>query len=128
MLPAKTNDRSLTPRAHLVGERLGVVISPLGVCGRGRQTELCEFKASLVYRASSRAPRATRRNLVLNKTKQSQNLIELLMFHKALYNEVAHTFNPSTQEVEAGGSLSLRSAWSTDLILGQLGLHRETLS
>jgi major histocompatibility complex class I len=26
---------------------------------------------------------------------------------------VAHTFNPSTQEAEAGGFLSLRSAWST---------------
>jgi hypothetical protein len=26
---------------------------------------------------------------------------------------VAHTFNPSTQEVEAGGFLSLRPAWST---------------
>jgi hypothetical protein len=27
---------------------------------------------------------------------------------------VAHTFNPSTQETEAGGSLSSRSAWSTE--------------
>jgi major histocompatibility complex class I len=26
---------------------------------------------------------------------------------------VAHAFNPSTQEVEAGGFLSLRPAWST---------------
>ena len=26
---------------------------------------------------------------------------------------VAHAFNPSTREAEAGGFLSLRSAWST---------------
>jgi hypothetical protein len=27
---------------------------------------------------------------------------------------VVHTFNPSTQEAEAGGFLSLRPAWSTE--------------
>jgi hypothetical protein len=41
---------------------------------------------------------------------------------------VAHTFNSSTWEAEAGGSLSLRPAWSTEWIPGQPGLHRETLS
>jgi major histocompatibility complex class I len=29
---------------------------------------------------------------------------------------VAHTFNPSTQEAEAGGLLSLRPAWSTERV------------
>uniref|UniRef100_A0ABK0LLZ5 Protein archease n=1 Tax=Rattus norvegicus TaxID=10116 RepID=A0ABK0LLZ5_RAT len=38
------------------------------------------------------------------------------------------TFNPSTQEAEAGGSLSLRLAWSTERVPAQPGLHRETLS
>jgi hypothetical protein len=38
---------------------------------------------------------------------------------------VAHTFN---QEAEAGGSVSSRPAWSTERVLGQPGLHRETLS
>ena len=38
---------------------------------------------------------------------------------------VAHTFNPSTWEAEAGGFLSLRPAWSTKWVLGQ---PRETLS
>jgi hypothetical protein len=38
---------------------------------------------------------------------------------------VAHAFNPSTQEAEAGGFLSSRPAWSTP---GQPGLHRKTLS
>jgi hypothetical protein len=41
---------------------------------------------------------------------------------------VAYTFNPSTWEAEEGGSLSSRPAWSTEWILGQPGLHRETLS
>jgi hypothetical protein len=41
---------------------------------------------------------------------------------------VAHTFKPSALEAEAGGSLSSRPAWSTEWVLGQPGLHRETLS
>jgi hypothetical protein len=41
---------------------------------------------------------------------------------------VVHTFNPSTREAEAGGFLSSRPAWSTELVPGQPGLHRETLS
>jgi hypothetical protein len=41
---------------------------------------------------------------------------------------VAHAFNSSTWEAEAGGFLSLRPAWSTELVPGQPGLHRETLS
>ena len=41
---------------------------------------------------------------------------------------VAHAFNPSTWEAEAGGFLSSRPAWSTERVPGQPGLHRETLS
>jgi hypothetical protein len=41
---------------------------------------------------------------------------------------MAHTFNPSTWEAEAGGFLSSRPAWSTKWDPGQPGLHRETLS
>jgi hypothetical protein len=40
---------------------------------------------------------------------------------------VAHAFNPSTREAEAGGFLSSRPAWSTEWVPGQPGLHRETL-
>jgi hypothetical protein len=39
---------------------------------------------------------------------------------------VAHAFNPSTCEAEAGGFLSLRPAWSTKWVLGQPELHKET--
>jgi hypothetical protein len=38
---------------------------------------------------------------------------------------VAHVFNPSTSEAEAGEFLSSRPAWSTEWVPG---LHRETLS
>jgi hypothetical protein len=41
---------------------------------------------------------------------------------------VAHAFNPSTWEAEAGGFLSSRLAWFTKLVPGQPGLHREILS
>ena len=41
---------------------------------------------------------------------------------------VAHTFDPSTREAEAGEFLSSRPAWSTEWVPGQPGLHRETLS
>jgi hypothetical protein len=40
---------------------------------------------------------------------------------------VAHAFNPSTREAEAGGFLSSRPAWSTKWVPGQPGLYRETL-
>jgi hypothetical protein len=41
---------------------------------------------------------------------------------------VAHTFNPSPWEAEAGGFLSSRPAWSTKWVPGKPGLYRVTLS
>ena len=41
---------------------------------------------------------------------------------------MVHTFNSSTQEAEAGRSLSLRPAWSTEWVSGQPGIYREILS
>ena len=41
---------------------------------------------------------------------------------------VALAFNSSTWEAATGGALSSRSAWSTEQVLGQPGLHSETLS
>ena len=40
---------------------------------------------------------------------------------------MAHAFNPGTRKAEAGTSLSLRAAWFPEGVLGQPGLHRETL-
>jgi hypothetical protein len=65
---------------------------------RQRKADLWKFKASLVYRVSSKTAKATQRNFLLkNKTKPGM---------------VAHAFNPSTREAEAGGFLSSRPAWS----------------
>jgi hypothetical protein len=47
---------------------------------------------------------------------------------KASLAVVAHAFNPSTWEAEAGRFLSSRPAWSTEWVPGQPGLYRETLS
>jgi hypothetical protein len=41
---------------------------------------------------------------------------------------VAHAFNSSIWEAEAGEFLSSRTAWSTEYVPGHPGLHRETLS
>jgi hypothetical protein len=41
---------------------------------------------------------------------------------------VAHAFNHSTWEAEAGEFLSSRPAWSTEWVPGQPELHKETLS
>ena len=37
---------------------------------------------------------------------------------------VVHTFNLSTREAEAGGSRSLRPAWSIEEVSGQPGLRK----
>jgi hypothetical protein len=47
---------------------------------------------------------------------------------KQAWAVVAHAFNPSTREAEAGGFLSSRPTWSTKWVSGQPGLYRETLS
>ena len=41
---------------------------------------------------------------------------------------IAHAFNSSAQEAEAGGSLRSRPAWSTEQVPVQPGLCRETLT
>jgi hypothetical protein len=40
--------------------------------------------------------------------------LEKLKLGEDSWAVVAHTFNPSTQEAEAGGFLSSRPAWSTE--------------
>ena len=85
--------------------------------GRGRW--ISEFEASLVYRMSSRTARATQRNPVLKKKKEKEREEErkgrekkkICTFYRPV---VAHAFNPSTWEAEAGRFLSSRPAWSTE--------------
>jgi hypothetical protein len=46
-------------------------------------------------------------------------------FHQEV---VAHAFNPSTWEAEAGGFLSSRPSWTTEWVPVEPGLYWETLS
>jgi hypothetical protein len=64
------------------------------------------------------------------RVKSNSHVEKILTLKKSLLvpGVVAHTFNPSTWEAEAGGFLSSRPTWSTKRILGQPGLYRETLS
>jgi hypothetical protein len=39
-----------------------------------------------------------------------------------------HTFDPSSREAEAGGSMSSKPAWSTEQVTGWPELHQETPS
>lgn len=41
---------------------------------------------------------------------------------------VVYTYNPSPQKAEASGPQSSRYAWSTQTVLAEIGLYRETLS
>jgi hypothetical protein len=79
--------------------------------GRDRKIDLCEFKASLVYTVYFRTVMAIsldkglHRKTLPQKKKKKKKKSQVL---------VAHAFNPSTQEAEAGVFLSSRSAWSTE--------------
>jgi hypothetical protein len=63
--------------------------------GRQRQEDLCEFKASLVYRASSRIARATQRNPVFLSVKHCSWIEDLDTAHfrnLCFSKEIPHTF------------------------------------
>jgi hypothetical protein len=62
------------------------------------------------------------------KNKQDKIKWQKEMKSAAQTGMVAHAFNPSTQEAEAGRFLSSRPAWSTKWVPEQPGLQRETLS
>uniref|UniRef100_A0A8C6HYG5 Uncharacterized protein n=1 Tax=Mus spicilegus TaxID=10103 RepID=A0A8C6HYG5_MUSSI len=64
-----------------------------------------EFKAS----PSSKTARTTQRNPVLKNRNRKQTNKK-----QKKPGVVAHAFNPSTREAEAGGFLSSRPAWSTE--------------
>jgi hypothetical protein len=62
------------------------------------------------------------------KKKRTGRFIWKIKKYRLQPGMVAHAFNLSTWEAEAGGFLSSRPAWSTKWVPGQPGLHRETLS
>jgi hypothetical protein len=112
--------------------------------GRGRQ--ISEFRASLVYRVSSRTARATQRNPVSkNKTKNKKvSLITILKYtsnssHCALPAELQPLQVISSPgqwwhtPLISGGrgrqiSVCLNRGYRPGQVPGQPGLHRETLS
>jgi hypothetical protein len=74
--------------------------------GRGRR--ISEFKASLVYKVSSRTARATQRNPVSKNQKKKKemvspdlNIVEYFKSHLGLGMAV-HTCNQSGEEMKAG--------------------------
>ena len=96
---------SFTPMCSLKRKKAGGVWPTNPAHRRPRTADCHESETSLGYIVSYSPICATYRNPVF----------------------VVHAFNPSTQEAEAGGSLSLRPIWSTEQP-GQPGLLRETLS
>ena len=69
-----------------------------------------------------------RRSVLEDRRLEERGLQQQLLRERGEPDVVAQAFNPSTQEAEAGGSLSSRSAWSSERVPGQPGLHKETLS
>ena len=61
---------NVSQRYRFAGQWWSMTLIP--ALRRQRQAHLCEFKASLLYRASTRTARATLRNPV-SKTKQNKN-------------------------------------------------------
>ena len=53
-----------------------------------------------------------------NQAKAKQKTLSMMVYN----------FNPSIQQEEEGGSLSLKAAWSTGRVPGWSRLHRETLT
>jgi hypothetical protein len=51
----------------------------------------------------------------------------IVLKEKEKLGMIVHPLNTSICEAEAGRSLSLRLAWSTEQVLGHSGPHRETM-
>ena len=101
-------------------------ISLRPVLGRQRQADLWDFKASLFYKESSKTPELLHRKTLsqINKNDlvyQCHQKTSSPLLHCKSIKQLgmgAHTLNPSSLEVEAGGSL-----W----VQNQPGLHRPRL-
>jgi hypothetical protein len=65
--------------------------------------DLCEFKASLVYKVSPGQPELYRKTLVSGRKKVCFSLVMMV-----------HAFNPSTQEAGAGRPLNSRSVYRSE--------------
>ena len=91
---------------------MGWLTSLILVLGRQRQVDLCEFKASLVYRVSSKTVRATQRNPVL-KNNNSQ---------KAFFFKRCLLFAEVKVKTCKGHKLKERDTGSSTAMFSGLGL------
>ena len=75
---------------------------------RQRQADLCEFKANLVYRESSKQPGLLHREILSQEKKKKKTIQQNTETKSSSQNwaVMMYTFNPRTQEVEAERSLS----------------------
>jgi hypothetical protein len=101
--------------------------------------DLCDFKASMVCISNSRTAKATNGDPVLNDPTSSSTQAPPLRPQKTTNKKhtpnlkppnkkslkrwavVAQAFNSRTWEAEADESLSLRPAWTTELIKFRIG-------
>jgi hypothetical protein len=92
--------------------------------GRGRR--ISEFEASLVYKVSSRTARATQRNPVSNKTKQSKAKQSKAKQNKTKQNKTKQnkTKQNKTKSKTKRSSLSRHWIWG---ILSFTGLDSQAL-
>jgi hypothetical protein len=110
----------------------------VGACGVQKGTRSsgssgkhgCQLPTSWVLGTGTKPESSVRR-----ANKCTQPRIHLSITHLFIYllfkilflpGVVVLVFNPSTQEAEASGFLSLRPAFATEQVPGQPGLHRET--
>jgi hypothetical protein len=120
----------------------GIPASPQRHGERGREPLQAQEPASLDYTAQKQISKRPSLNMTTGKNSFLKVILWLPRLCYGTYVPaytdtlkqsqswavMVHTFNPSTWEAEAGGSLSSRPAWSTEWAPGQPGLHRETLS
>ena len=69
------------------------------ILGRQRQVDLCEFRASLVYKVSFRTARLLHRETLSQKNKQTNKT------NKQKPGMVGNAYNPGPGDVETGRSL-----------------------
>ena len=88
-----------------------------------RQEDLCEFKACLVDRASSRIAKET---FSWGKNHSDCRLEKEIRSKDFRWTLVAHAFNPRMQDAKAGRSLNSMPAYSTNWVSGPPRVQEKT--
>lgn len=115
---------------------MGILLPQSSKCWDCKGMPSCPACLPLCYRSRLPCPEARKQffpptPLLSPKPKKKLLTAEkgffcLLVKKEGMGHEVvAHTFNSRTWEVEGGGTLCLRPAWSIERIPEQLGLHTQ---